>query len=122
VNSAAISPEKQKRISALRKEGLTLAVIAERLGLHLNTIEKYCGRLQMIPRRSCGCPMRGRRRANCSCRKPMRMRPWSPAVQLFLIEVQASPQKPQRRLGPVTRDGRCRACGQPVSPRRRECL
>lgn len=61
-HSSAISPEKQARIAELRAEGLTLVVISERLGLHLNTVHKYFGKLGLIPRKACGCATRGRPR------------------------------------------------------------
>jgi DNA-binding CsgD family transcriptional regulator len=60
--SSSISPEKQRRIRELRAEGLTMAVISERLGLHLNTIAKYLERLGLVPRLACGCATRGRPR------------------------------------------------------------
>lgn len=68
VATSAISPEKRARIRELREEGLTLAIIAERLGLHLNTVHKWVGRLGLIPRRPCGCATRGRPISpGCSC-------------------------------------------------------
>lgn len=70
-HSSAISVEKQRRITELRAEGLTLVVISERLGLHLNTVHKYCGKLGLIPRRECGCATRGRPIApDCRCHAP----------------------------------------------------
>lgn len=66
--SSAISIQKQERIAELRAEGLTIVVIAERLGLHLNTVHKYLGKLGLIPRRVCGCATRGRPIApRCGC-------------------------------------------------------
>lgn len=68
ITSSAISAEKRARIRELREEGLTLAVISERLGLHLNTVHKWVGRLGLIPRRPCGCAVRGRPISpTCSC-------------------------------------------------------
>ena len=65
---SAISPEKRARIAELREEGLTMMVIAERLGLHLNTVHKWINRLGLIPRRPCGCATRGRPIApECGC-------------------------------------------------------
>lgn len=67
-HSSSISPEKQSRILELREEGLTTVVIAERLGLHINTVHKYFGKLGLIPRRPCGCATRGRPIApKCRC-------------------------------------------------------
>ena len=67
-HSSATSPEKRARIAELRAEGLTVAVIAERVGLHTNTVHKYCGQLGLIPRKACGCATRGRPRApTCRC-------------------------------------------------------
>lgn len=67
-HSSAISIEKQARIAELREEGLTMVVIAERLGLHTNTVHKYFGKLGLIPRKACGCATRGRPIApRCRC-------------------------------------------------------
>lgn len=62
MRSTALSEEKRKRIAELRTEGLTYVVIAERLGLHLNTVYLWCSRLGLIERRECGCAERGRPR------------------------------------------------------------
>lgn len=58
--SSAISEEKRRRLAELREEGLTAGIIAERLGLHRNTVYIWLDRLGLVPRRPCGCATRGR--------------------------------------------------------------
>lgn len=60
------------RLRALRRQGLTLRAIAERLGLHVNTLHKYCRQLGLIERRPCGCALRGRPNPKCPQHPPGR--------------------------------------------------
>lgn len=58
----ATSEEKIARMRKLRAEGLSLEVIAERLGVHLNTVAKHLARAGASAQRkhcACGRPMRG---------------------------------------------------------------
>ena len=64
-NKQALPKVMVERIRALRQQGLTLRAIAERLGIHINTLHKYCAQLGLIERRPCGCPMKGRPHAGC---------------------------------------------------------
>lgn len=64
-NKQALPRVMVARIKALRGQGLTLRAIAERLGLHINTLHKYSGRLGLIPRKPCGCALKGRPNAGC---------------------------------------------------------
>lgn len=65
-NKQALSRATVRRLKVLRKQSLTLKEIAERLGLHVNTLHKYCGQMGLIPRKPCGCAVKGRPRADCS--------------------------------------------------------
>jgi IS30 family transposase len=51
--STAISVEKRERIVDLASQGLSVAVIAERLGLHRNTVSHWRIRMGLVERRSC---------------------------------------------------------------------
>lgn len=58
----ATSEEKIARMRKLRAEGLSLKVIAERLGVHLNTVAKHLARAGASAQRkhcACGRPLRG---------------------------------------------------------------
>lgn len=65
-NKQALPKAVVRRLKALRRQGLTLKAIAERLGLHINTLHKYCAQLGLIERRPCGCPLKGRPNAGCT--------------------------------------------------------
>lgn len=58
---------KTKRILQLRLEGLPLATIAERLGLHINTVWKHLQRRGLVERRRCSCgrKLRGHEATRC---------------------------------------------------------
>lgn len=65
-NKQALPRDVVRRLRMLRGQGLTLRAIAERLGLHVNTLHKYYARMGLIPRRPCGCPLKGRPNAGCT--------------------------------------------------------
>lgn len=84
--AGSLSVEKQERIAELREEGLTMGVIGERLGLHLNTVYKYCLKLGLTVRRSCQCgrPVRGGEERCYVCRghrESTRSRQWVVVVR-----------------------------------------
>lgn len=65
-NKQALPKAVVRRLKTLRRQGLTLKAIAERLGLHINTLHKYCAQLGLIERRPCGCAIKGRPNPNCA--------------------------------------------------------
>lgn len=56
--ASAISPAKRQRIVELIADGLTARVVAERLGLHPNTITNWLRRLGRLQARWCSCGRR----------------------------------------------------------------
>lgn len=87
----ALSPEKERRVVELRHEGLEYKTIAERLGVHFNSVYRYVRRAGGVAARPCsvcGSPLPGRRFANpladpaprcVTCRATLRR----PAVDLL---------------------------------------
>lgn len=71
-NKQALPREVVRRLKTLRKQGLSMRAIAERLGVHLNTLHKYFARMGLIPRRPCGCALRGRPNPKCTEHPPGR--------------------------------------------------
>ncbi|GMV19071.1 MAG: hypothetical protein AMXMBFR56_72950 [Polyangiaceae bacterium] len=63
----ATSPEKVSRIVKLRRDGLSLVVIAERLGLHINTVLKHLTRAGLVLERHCTCGRRLRGTEETRC-------------------------------------------------------
>lgn len=72
--SSAISEEKRARIVELRGEGLSVQVIAERLGLHRNTVIKWSARLGATPHEVCVCGRTVRLAERCYVCRGMRPR------------------------------------------------
>jgi Homeodomain-like domain len=63
--SSAISEDKRKRIVELRREGLSVAIISERLGLHRNTVGKWAMRMGVTTIETCECGRRVKLEARC---------------------------------------------------------
>ena len=63
--SSAISEDKRKRIVELRREGLSVAVISERLGLHRNTVGKWAMRMGATDISTCPCGRRVKLEVRC---------------------------------------------------------
>jgi site-specific DNA-methyltransferase (adenine-specific) len=53
-----LSSDKIRRIAQLRGEGLSLAVISERLGVHPNTVHRHLQRAGLVRKRWCSCGRR----------------------------------------------------------------
>lgn len=62
-SAVALPPAKRERIKELIREGLTYVVVAQRLGLHVNTVWAWVMRLELRPAPTCArC---GARRFGC---------------------------------------------------------
>lgn len=78
--SREISETKKGRIAELRVEGLSVAIISERLGLHRNTISKWLRHLGLTPLRRCErCGRRVRLEEKCYVCRGQRERPPRPS-------------------------------------------
>jgi Homeodomain-like domain len=63
--ASAISDYQRTRIMQLKAEGLSIAVISERLGLHRNTVSKWALRLCPSTVLHCSCGRRVKLEARC---------------------------------------------------------